>query len=377
MLSIDDDWEKYLESTYNNEIIKKDNGIIQDEGEPTKIPKCSDIYISTKTKISYLTYPVDLKDVFWKIPILEYHIPQVGILKKQMKMNSTTQHDLDIINQKLESEKCIDQNIINSINNPTGRIKFRDIRKISIGLSKKDILSYKCKKKSAFYNCFVLVLRVVYNGIFKEVNVKVFNTGKLEIPGIQKDDLLDIALDLLIKILSPIADIPDLRYNPLLTENVLINSNFNCGFYIDRDKLFNLLRFRYKINSCYDPCSYPGIQCAFYYNLLSQDNDGRQVDRIILDDIGEDLDKKGNLKHIIKIAFMIFRTGSVLIVGKCSEKVLVYIYEFIRKILQDEFHEIATSIILSSDIKPKKIIKKKVISVFKLKQEAILEAILE
>ena len=153
----------------------------------------------------------------------------------------------------------------------------------------------------------------------------------------------------------------------------MINSNFNCGFYIDRDKLFNLLRFRYKINSCYDPCSYPGIQCAFYYNLLSQDNDGRQVDRIILDDIGEDLDKKGNLKHIIKIAFMIFRTGSVLIVGKCSEKVLVYIYEFIRKILQDEFHKIATSIILSTDIKPKKIIKKKVINVLKLKQEAILE----
>ena len=70
---------------------------------------------------------------------------------------------------------------------------------------------------------------------------------------------------------------------------------------------------------------------------------------------------------------MIFRTGSVLIVGKCSEKVLVYIYEFIRKILQDEFHKIATSIILSTDIKPKKIIKKKVINVLKLKQEAILE----
>ena len=147
LLSIDDDWEKYLESTYNNEIIQKDNHIIQEGREPTQIPKCSDIYISTKTKISYLSSVIDLKDIFWKIPILEYHIQQVGILKKQMKMNSTTQVELDIINQKLESEKCIDQNIINSINNPTGRIKFRDIRKISIGLSKKDILSYKCKKK--------------------------------------------------------------------------------------------------------------------------------------------------------------------------------------------------------------------------------------
>ena len=71
----------------------------------------------TETKISYLTSPINLNDTFWKIPITEYHIPQVGILKKQMKMISATQVDLDIINEKLKSEKCIDQHIINSIIN--------------------------------------------------------------------------------------------------------------------------------------------------------------------------------------------------------------------------------------------------------------------
>ena len=34
----------------------------------------------------------------------------------------------------------VDEQIITSINNPTGRIKFKDIRKISIGISKKDII---------------------------------------------------------------------------------------------------------------------------------------------------------------------------------------------------------------------------------------------
>ena len=53
-------------------------------------------------------------------------------------------------------------------------------------------------------------------------------------------------------------------------ETVLINSNFTCGYYIDRNKLYHILKFTYGINSAYDPCSYPGIQCEFYYNVNSK-----------------------------------------------------------------------------------------------------------
>jgi hypothetical protein len=46
-----------------------------------------------------------------------------------------------------------------------------------------------------------------------------------------------------------------------------INSNFDCGFYINRDKLHGILRSeKYGIESAYDPCSYPGVKCKFYYN---------------------------------------------------------------------------------------------------------------
>jgi hypothetical protein len=37
---------------------------------------------------------------------------------------------------------------------------------------------------------------------------------------------------------------------------------------------------------------------------------------------------------------MIFRTGSVLIVGKCDENVLMIIYEFLKIILNNEYKNI-------------------------------------
>ena len=64
------------------------------------------------------------------------------------------------------------------------------MRKIDIGMSKKDLTSYKTKKKGAFYNCFALILRILYNDEYKEIHVKVFNTVKLEIPGIHYDETM-------------------------------------------------------------------------------------------------------------------------------------------------------------------------------------------
>ena len=39
---------------------------------------------------------------------------------------------------------------------------------------------------------------------------------------------------------------------------------------------------------------------------------------------------------------MIFRTGSVLIVGHCDEEILHIIYDFLKIILADEYYEIRT-----------------------------------
>ena len=41
---------------------------------------------------------------------------------------------------------------------------------------------------------------------------------------------------------------------------------------------------------------------------------------------------------------MIFRTGSVLIVGHCNENILYRVYEFLKKIFIDEYPNISQNI---------------------------------
>lgn len=367
MLNIDDEWEQFLLEGSCPNIDKEDDfvptlnkltdcfgynekkesaihlksdsdTIITSEENIDDVPECTEIYISTKSKIAYLNQMIDLQKIFWGIHIIPYSQPIEGIIKKQMKFNSTTQEELDDIKSHLQKENYYEEHIITSIQNPKGRIKFKDIRKISVGISKKDLLSYRIKKKSAFYNCFVMIMRVKEGDIFKEYHIKIFNTGKLEIPGVQNDTIYDLILDKILNTLQPFitTDIP-LNYKQK-SDTVLINSNFNCGFYINREVLHELLKYKYHIQSIYDPCSYPGIQSKFYYNPDVEEQTGCKIPQ----------DKIHLYPNVMEVSFMIFRTGSILIVGMCDENVLYCIYDYLKRILTTEFHKINQMIITGS-----------------------------
>jgi len=342
-VNIDDEWENFISSSYGDDISSDDEEIIQiikqtpeefmsanlSSDLTSEAPKATAIYISTKTKISYLDTPIDLKEVFWQIPVIPYAKPCYGIIKKQMKFNTNSVEELVFIQDKLKDEIYFEEHIITHIDNPTGRIKFKDTRKISIGISKKDLVSYRCKKKSAFYNCFVLILRLKVQNIFKEFHVKVFNTGKLEIPGVQSESVFELVLQQVVDTIQPYLK-EKLGYKDDTNETVLINSNFNCGFFINREALYDILKFKYNIQCIYDPCSYPGIQCKFYYNPDVEIQNGSQISE----------ENKKLYVNIKAVSFMIFRTGSVLIVGRCDENVLIIIYEFLKIILNNEYKNI-------------------------------------
>ena len=111
MTSIDDDWAAFCNDNYENKDNMDNISDISDISDISEIKsstlsllesslelatrasttssfaKCTELYISTQTKISYLNMPIILNDVFWKIPILPYHIPSNGVVKKQMKFN--------------------------------------------------------------------------------------------------------------------------------------------------------------------------------------------------------------------------------------------------------------------------------------------------
>ena len=165
MDDIDNDWESFLQNDGNvNDLSKSNTNIssqiiddnhsikniideshvdnIRDSNNVYNIPKCSELYISTKTKICYLNKnTIDVKTVFWKIPVIDYYIPKNGVIKKQTKFSSTSKDDVDYIEDKLKNMEHYEEQIIEHIDNPEGRIKYKDQRKISIGMCKKDILN--------------------------------------------------------------------------------------------------------------------------------------------------------------------------------------------------------------------------------------------
>ena len=269
-------------------------------------------------------------------------------------------------------EKYFTEKIIKQIDNPNARkIKFKDVRKLTVGISKKDIMNCHGKNKNAFINCFAMILRIKHENKFHEIHVKVFNTGRMAIPGIVNENLLAKTKTLLIKVLQPnfetaLCLIPE-EESPEVERlvkgkinketnkkeksyfekvkpksNVLINSNFNCGYYIQQEKLRSILRDKYKLNPVYDPSMYPGVKCKFYYNNEIGYKPELQKGRLDEEDKNvtmTELDEL-TLEKYTKISFMIFRTGNCLIVGNCTKEILTYVYEFVKMVLMDEYENI-------------------------------------
>ena len=308
-----------------------------------EVPKCDDLYISTKTKVLFLNQNIDIHSIFWKIQVLEYWKQEDGIIKKQMKIVSKTPEEYDLIKEKLQGNYYYTENIIKQIHNPNARrIKFKDERKITIGISRKDIINTRVKVKNAFYNCFAIILRFTMDETYREIHVKIFNTGKLEIPGVLNNRILDLVKERILKLLQPFLEKEIDFIENIENDNVLINSNFNCGYFIDREKLYMVLKSeKYGIEAAYDPCSYPGVKCKFYFNHDHGYDISLQNGTISIADRGMKMSELIDNKKYTEVSFMIFRTGSCLIVGNCSEEILVFIYQFIKKMFQTEYRIIS------------------------------------
>lgn len=311
-------------------------------------PKSSNMKISTQTKICYFTTTFDLNDLFWKSPIINYDDKLEGIIKKQIKLTHENKLELESYYNQLNSWKekfsnsiYFEEYILLSIDNIYAKPSFRDIRKISMGLCKKNVLKRKPKLNSAFYNCIVCILRINIHNIFKEFHIKIFNTGKIEIPGIKESNDLNIIIDKLLTIFTQMYPDKIIQYEQEKTQTILINANFHCGYIIDRSYLSNLLSTKYNLQCFYDPCTYQGIQCKFYYYVDDMNNQQNGIYRLNNNENHENIEERTddnvNENKYRIISCMIFRTGSILLVGNCNEIMIENVYIFLNNLLKNEY----------------------------------------
>ena len=327
-MELEEQWSKFMsgdeEELFSS--IHSENNIFDQKKDA---PPCSPLKISTKSKIIYLNSTFDLNNLFWKLKIINYDEEKEGIVKKQMKFNFLNSQEVEYFEKMILHESNVRIKILNQIDNPNGRVTFKDVRKVDIGFSKNDILKPNKQSKSAFYNCFVIIFRKLYQGKYREFHVKLFNSGKVEVPGIQSESMLDEVVEILTNTLQPHFTSPILEKENSTRELVLVNSNFNCNFYLNRNDFVEILKSKYKIKCGMDSCSYPGIQCKYI------------------------------LKDNSEVSYMIFRTGSILIVGKCNDDELNEIYQFLQQIFKNEYNNIYEEESELEKIEKQKKIKKK------------------
>lgn len=205
-------------------------------------------------------------------------------------------------------------------------IQFKENKEKGVNskLSKKKRKNKKEAKKK-FYNQLTL-----HYFDEKLVNVKIFNNGKCQMTGLKYEKHGIKIINDIIKLINKskniekIVDNIDLKYDDY--KIVLINSDFNIGYKIDRNKLHRHIN-NIEMYSSYEPLIYPGVNIKYYYN--TNNNDGICNCNCKCEGKG---DGKGN-GNCIRITIAVFESGSILITGKINNQLLKIAYDFINKLL--------------------------------------------
>ena len=315
-----------------------------------QLPK---LVISTQSNNARLNNvgDINVSKLFWALQVIPYIRRCEGVIKKQMKIQFTTREQLTAFQGRLTLIPSHSLSKVVHIDEPGATTPFKYVAKLSIGVASKEIQAHRAKEKDAFFNSFTMVLRLRYKDDYKEIVTKVFNGGILSLPGMLDKELLERTLMMINQVLGEASlrmnpKMLPLQYKPDSVTDVMVNSNFWCGFGLDRDKMVDLMINKYHLETTYDPSKYPGVVCRYYIRDDS-DTGGTCLCNPPCStlEIGNGKGRKratnvGDHKPCLPMTFMMFRTGSVLIVGRCGDEHLSRVHKFVATVLLANKHDI-------------------------------------
>lgn len=163
------------------------------------------------------------------------------------------------------------------------------------------------------------------------INVKIFNNGRIQMTGINNEYQGDETVKIIchefnLKKNESIFDTEEDIQSIEELETVLINSDFDIGFPIDREALHrSVIECGYY--SSYEPCNYPGVNIKYYRNPLRQ-NFG-------ICDCEKKCNGKGLNQTCKKITVAVFKSGKVIITGGRDKSDISVAHKFITEFIQE------------------------------------------
>jgi TATA-box binding protein (TBP) (component of TFIID and TFIIIB) len=204
-----------------------------------------------------------------------------------------------------------------------------------IGASARDLLTKKKAAKKTFFNQSTIVVRKRREdnpNEMKEVNIKLFANGGIQMTGITGLEFARTTLNWLLPILSSLPT--KVSAEPLFIKQLkiqLINSDYHVNASIHRDNLHSIISQRYGLFSSLEKLIHQGVNIKYYYNTSK--TFGRpgicECDKPCPGQ-GEG-DAPGQCK---KITILAFQTGDIIVTGARKKEQLDEAYEFMNQILK-------------------------------------------
>ena len=205
-----------------------------------------------------------------------------------------------------------------------------------IGYASRDAFSKRGVSDKTFFNQSTIVVRKATNPEqtqFKEVNVKLFGNGGIQMTGIPAEEFAKETLVWLLNILSTVkasvfATKPELQKFKVQ----LINSDYQVAHAINRTALHTILSRQYGLFSTFESTIYQGVNTKYYYNDQHPDKSRPGICLCSKRCRGQGTGSgPGECK---RITMSVFQTGKIIITGGRYLFQLEEAYGFLNKVLQ-------------------------------------------
>jgi hypothetical protein len=272
-----------------------------------------------------------------------------------------------------------------------GIIKFEHKSKV-LGACHKDLFTNRKTTKKSFFNQSTIILRRVFGSGWKEVNMKLFDNGGIQMTGVTSKDFATDSVAWLLKLIltlpispfivvlasdptkvggsvptvatvvappdattiaaaatvksgrkpakpKPVKIIQASSLTPSITKvNVsLINTDYSLNRDIQQDTLHRLFIERYNLFSMLEKTIYQGVNAKYFYNT---NNKGTGVCACGADSFckGQGTgDGKGECK---RITMSIFRTGKIIITGARTMEQIQEAYDFLNSVFERHANDV-------------------------------------
>lgn len=225
-----------------------------------------------------------------------------------------------------------------------GILKFEHNNMV-LGLSHKDIFTNRKITSKSFFNQSTIVLRRMIKDEkdekdekndshnWKEVNVKLFANGGIQMTGVTSESFAKSAMEWLLNKFQSLPESPFLGDPAIQRFSVqLINTDYTINKFINQDALHKILINEYNMVSMLEKTIYQGVNTKFFFNTNNNHSGICCCNRLCK---GQGTgDGNGECK---RITMSIFRTGTIIITGARELHQIQSAYQFLNSIF-DKYH---------------------------------------